>query len=106
MGERVQREVGEVLSVEELLAGLLDPRRPADAPRHACRQLLGLAGGLLRLARMSPREVSRLQREVPGLPRNLATRLASAFELGRRVTMEDLPHGPVVRTCAACFTAA
>jgi DNA repair protein RadC len=100
VGERALREPGEALALEDVLAGLLYPGRPAEPARRACRRLLGHAGGLARLARMTPRELGRLHRDVPGLPRDLATRLASAFELGRRAATEDLPEGTVVRGMA------
>jgi DNA repair protein RadC len=97
VGQRALSTRAEELILEDVLAGLLFPGRRAEPARRACRRLLDKAGGLPRLARMSPRELAGLHRDVPGLPRDLATRLASAFELGRRAAFDELPDGPVVQ---------
>jgi DNA repair protein RadC len=100
VGARARQQSAEVLALEDVLAGLLFPGRPAEAARRVCMQLVGHAGGLPRLARMTPRELGRLHAAVPGLPRDLPTRLAAAFELGRRAAAEDLPDGTLVRGMA------
>jgi DNA repair protein RadC len=89
--------VAEELPLEDLLALLLAPDRPAAASRRTCRALLDRAEGLERLARMSPRELSRILGDLPD-PSDL--RLAAAFELGRRATRAELPLGRVVRGLA------
>ncbi len=102
----------EELQPDELLAAVLHPQLSAPQGRAVGRQLLEAAGGLPRLARMSPRE---LMRELGGAftasegrpaerdaqsGASAALRLASAFELGRRAARVELAAGQVVRGMA------
>ncbi len=94
---------------EDLLAGLLLPDVPLEDARILGQQLLAAAGGVTRLARMSPRELLRELSPVLALlpegasdpgAQHAALRLASAFELARRAARVSLPPGQVVRGMA------
>ena len=81
---------------EHLLAGVL-----GEASLHGNRVLLARAGGLPRLARLTPRQLQReLCREGPidGWPDDGALRVCCALELGRRAVGVELPTGRVVRS--------
>lgn len=95
--DRALAEASEALLLEEVLAGLLLPGHELGEARLTCSDLLGVVGGLGRLSRMSPRELSRELAGLPGLPPRAGLRLASAFELGRRAARVALPTGQVVR---------
>jgi DNA repair protein RadC len=95
--EHALAEPAEALLLEDVLAGLLLPEEGLADARITCRDLLDVAGGLPRLSRMSPRELSRELADLPGLPARAALSLASAFELGRRMARVALPAGQVVR---------
>jgi DNA repair protein RadC len=107
---------------EDLLAAVLQPQGTPAESRACARQLLVAAGGLPRLARMSPRELLRELALPPveevkpasgraagaasttgraaGAAERAALRLASAFELGRRAARVELAAGQAVRGMA------
>lgn len=78
--ERLAAWGGDRLSSEELLAIVLGSGGPGRPVLAIARELLARAGGLMALARASPRELAR----VPGVGTAQAGRVAAAFHLGRR----------------------
>jgi len=95
----VLAESAEALSNEQLLAAVVAPAEPVEATAEAVGRLLRRGGGLRRLLRMTPRELSR-ELDVAGVDDvsgvDGGVRLACALELGRRAIREDLPRGRIV----------
>ncbi len=78
------------LSLQELLQ-LVGVGKPLD--------LLRGAGGLARMARMTPAELRAV-----GVGPSTAAGLCAVFELGRRVAQEEAPAGVAIRSASAAFT--
>jgi DNA repair protein RadC len=78
-----------VLSDAELIAVLMRSGRRGHGVVDEAHQLLHDAGGLLRVARMGPRELLRRR----GLGPAKAAALLAALELGRRVLRQELQDG-------------
>jgi len=78
---------------EELLIQLLAPAARGHAPRAIARDLLDSCGGLAGISRASPHELARR----PGVGFARATRIAAAFELGRRAVACGIERETVTR---------
>jgi DNA repair protein RadC len=77
----------EALATSELIALVLGTGVAGRSAAEVGCSLLDHAGGLVQLSRAAPRELS----SVPGVGIARATRLAAAFQLGRRAIAEPLP---------------
>lgn len=97
LSARVAALPAEEVPLEDVLAGLLLPDGPVEEGRAACRALLGAAGGLTRLSRMSYGELVREVAALPAAQPDDGLRLHCALELGRRAARAALPPGRVVR---------
>ncbi len=89
--ERLLRRGAHATSDEELLAILLGTGVRAHPARAIANALIANAGGLAALSRASPRELA----QVMGIGEARATRIAAAFELGRRA-VERVYHRETV----------
>ncbi len=83
--DRMLRRGASTLGDDELLEILLGSRATPSA-------VVGAAGGLAAIARASPRELS----QVTGIGPARATRLAAAFELGRRAVEAEHHRASII----------
>ncbi len=86
--------------MEELIGGVIAPALGGEPARRRGAEVLSAAGGALRLARMSLRELEgALEGELEGerSPAGEAVRLAAALALGKRLSRVAPPTGPIVR---------
>ncbi|WP_428269566.1 RadC family protein [Haliangium sp.] len=92
--ERLLAYGGDRVSTVELLAMVLGTGiRGLDATTLAAR-LIGNLGGLVGLARAAPRELA----DLPGIGVARATRIASAFHLGRRALEAGMLASDIIHT--------
>lgn len=80
------------LSAAELLALVLGTGGAGESARDLAERILGSAGGLAPLSRMRVAELVHL----PGLGPARASRLAAAFDLGRRALWAGLEPRPIL----------
>lgn len=85
--ERLWNRGTQALGDEELLAILLGTGVRAHSARSVAADLVTTCGGVIAIARASPRELA----QVVGVGPERATRIAAAFELGRRA-VEMVQH--------------
>lgn len=98
--ERLERLGPAALSTVELLTILVGsgtPRAPAD---HVARSILAAHPRLRGLATRRPAELA----AIPGVGEATAARLASAFELARRLSRESRDRGPQLATPRAVWS--
>jgi DNA repair protein RadC len=86
--ERLLQHGPEALSEPELLAIILRSGRRGRSALDLATSLLGEYGGLSALASARPEELA----TKPGVGSAKATALVAAFQLGRRVGLDDAPH--------------
>lgn len=84
--ERLLSYGGDRVSTEELLAMVLGAGTQGRPALEVARQALTCVGGIAALARASPRELM----TIPGIGAARASRVASAFHLGRRAMEPEL----------------
>jgi DNA repair protein RadC len=92
--EKLLEQGPEVLGANELLAVVLGTGTRSASALELANHILGVAGGLKELSRLSPAALARL----PGLKTARTARLLAALELGRRLLIEPDNPRPVFRT--------
>ena len=100
--ERMWRSGPQTIGDEELIAILLGTGVRSHSVKQVAAALVSSAGGMAGVARSTPRELA----QVIGVGEARATRIAAAFELGRRAVMaaqhrDSLAHAEDVHRIVA-----